>query len=112
MGKVQQVKRVSTIETVGAIVRGPYGSLSKIVEVLEHTRAPDSHLVNPGDVVVRLEPVGPGFNHTSAWAHKLSPSEQGDIGAHPHFADCKCGANPPNPQPHWGWVPVPATWEQ
>lgn len=108
----QQVKRVSTIETVGAIVRGPYGSLSKIVEVLERTRMPDTHMTRPGDVVVRVEQVGPGYGHQSAWASELALSKPGDIGAHPHWADCGCGANPPNPQPWCRWVAVSATWEQ
>jgi len=103
--------RVSTIETVGAVVRGPHGALSEIVEVLEYTRAPSTHLSIPGDVVVRVKPHGPGYAHESAWASELRPSQPGDIGAHPHRADCVCGADPPNPQPHWGWVPVSATWE-
>jgi hypothetical protein len=102
---------VRTIETVGAIVRGPYGSLSVITEVIESSRCSDSHLTTPGDVVVRVRPHGVGYGHTSAWASELTLAEPGDIGAHPHWADCTCGAQPANPQPWCRWVHVPATWE-
>lgn len=103
---------IQTIETVGAIVRHKGGGLSTIAEVLEFTRMSPNHVSSPGDVVVRLEPYGPGFGHASAWASDLMLGAPGDIGSHAHDANCTCGAEPNNPQPHWGWVYVGASWER
>jgi hypothetical protein len=70
------------IETVGAHVRGRYGNLARITAVLEHSRCSPNHLTAPNDVVVTLEPVGPGFAHRSSWASDLTYAQPGDVGAH------------------------------
>jgi hypothetical protein len=98
--QAQRSAALSTnIETVGATARGQYGELARIVEVLEWTRLSAQHLTSPGDVVVRLEQVGLGFNHTSSWASDLTPAEPGDVGAHP-----EPDAN------GFTWHYVPASW--
>lgn len=91
------------VETVGAIVRGKYGNLGRIVAVLEHTRCSPDHLSSPLDVVVELEPVGPGFNHRSSWASDLTLAQPGDVGAHQDYSDRSCGM---------GGRYVPASWRQ
>ena len=97
---------IARIETIGAIVRGEYGNLGRITEVIENSRCSPNHVSCPLDVVVRLEPVGPGFSHRSSWASKLTLAQPGDIGAHPHADNCPCG------EPHSGgtWRYVPASW--
>lgn len=97
---------IPRIETIGAIVRGEYGNLARIIGVYENSRCSARHVSVPLDVVVELEPIGPGFNHRSSWASKLTAAQPGDIGAHPHAAGCPCGA------PHDGgaWRYVPASW--
>lgn len=97
------------IETVGEVVRGRNGCLVQIIEVLEWTRLPDSHLTAPGDVVVRVQPHGPGYGYRSAWASELTPSQPGDVGVHLHRADCPCGA--PSDMAEWYvGVHVRANW--
>lgn len=86
-----------SIETIGTIVRGQYGELARIVEVLEHTRMSANHVSAPSAVVVKLEPVGPSFGHRSSWSHDLTPAEPGDVGAHP------CHNS-------YGWRYVGASW--
>jgi hypothetical protein len=69
------------VETVGAVVRGPYGNLGRITEVLEYSRLSPNHLSAPGAVVVRLEPLS-GFAHRSAWSNDLTLSQPGDVGSY------------------------------
>lgn len=87
------------IERPGTIVRGEYGLLARVVDVIERTRMSERHVTSPGDVVVTVEPVGPGYGHRSSWASKLTPAAPGDVGAHP----CHTGG--------YGWRHVPASWE-
>lgn len=82
---------VTRIETIGAVVRGDTGALSRIAGVIESSRLSPDHVSCPLDVVVTLEQVGPGYNHRSAWASALAPAQEGDRGSHPHERDCECG---------------------
>jgi hypothetical protein len=102
---------IPRIETIGAVVRGKYGHLSRITEVLEYSRCSEQHISAPLDVVVRTEPVGVGFNHKSSWASDLTLAQEGDVGAHPHMRDnCECGQ--PYDETRSGlWYYVPANWE-
>jgi hypothetical protein len=103
---------LSTIETIGEVVRGPYGSLSRITAVLEESRLSERHVSSPGDVVVTLERVGPGYGHESAWASTLKPSKVGDVGAHPcrgAAAGCLCGHELDGWQP-FGWQDRRESW--
>jgi hypothetical protein len=102
---------VPRIETVGALVRGRYGNLGQITGVIESSRCSMQHLSKPGDVVVTLEPIGPGYNHRCAWASDLTLAEEGDVGAHPHKRECPCGE--PYDEARGGrWYPVAASWRQ
>lgn len=104
--------RVTTIEEVGAVVRGDRGQLVRIVAVIEWTRLSENHARYPGDVVVRTENVGPGYREMSAWASRLTPAQPGDVGKHPHWSDCECGEPYTGPQPWCRWQPMPASWEK
>jgi hypothetical protein len=85
-------KKVTTVEAVGAMVRTEYDGLARITEVIESSRLSDQHVAAPGDVVVALEPVGPSYGITSAWASTLALAEPTDMyGRHPHTRDCECG---------------------
>lgn len=108
MTSTATLEGIRRIETVGAVVRGEYGHLCRIVEVIENSRCSERHISVPLDVVVRTEPVGPGYGHTSAWASTLTLAEPGDIGSHPHRADCPCGA--PAPTNYFGWHDVRENW--
>ncbi len=100
---------IARIETIGAIVRGEYGQLARIVGVHEHARASARHISVPLDVVVATERVGPGYGHTSSWASKLTLAQDGDIGAHPHTRECECGE--PYDESRGGyWYDVRESW--
>lgn len=101
---------ISRIETIGAVVRGQYGQLARITEVLEYSRCSEQHISSPLDVVVRTEQVGAGYNHKCAWASSLVLAQAGDIGAHPHRQDCECG-QPYDQSRQPGWYHVPASWQ-
>jgi hypothetical protein len=82
---------VKRIETIGTLVRGRYGNLGRITEVIESSRLSVNHVRAPLDVVVTLEPVGPGYGHRSAWASDLKLAHPGDVGSHRHRTGCECG---------------------
>jgi len=110
---VIETEGIPRLETVGAIVRGEYHQLVRIVEVLERTRCSPRHITSPLDVVVRCEDVGPGYGHHSSWASKLTPAQPGDVGSHPHRPGCACGKPYDSAHgPSWLWYPMPASWEQ
>lgn len=106
---------VRRIETVGAVCRGKYGQLCRIVRVEEETRASADHLSVPLDVVVLTEPVGsPGYGHGTSWASDLTPAEPGDrYGAHVHRVGCECGEpyDMTRIQAHLGWYDMRPSWE-
>lgn len=104
---------IARIETVGTIVRGPYGHLCRIVEVIESSRLAERHISSPLDVVVRTEPIGPSYGHESAWASSLRLAESTDqYGAHAHREGCECGEPyaPTQWQP-FGWYDMRPSWE-
>lgn len=106
---------IARIETVGAIVRGEYGQLCRITEVIESSRLTVTHVSSPLDVVVRTEPVGsPGYGHSSAWASSLTMALPGDrYGAHVHREGCVCGEPyAPTKQGHLGWYAMAPSWER
>lgn len=102
---------IARIETVGAIVRGPHGLLARITAVLENTRASENHISAPLDVVVLVEPIGPGYRDGSAWASQLQLADGTEAyGAHPHGPGCACG-EPYTGFQHWQWQHLPASWQ-
>ena len=103
---------IARIETVGVLVRGEHGNLGRIKEVIENSRLTANHVSHPLDVVVRLEPVGPGYNFRSAWASSLSHAEPGDVGSHPHTRTCECVQPYDDSRGgHWGWYDVRQSWD-
>lgn len=100
------------IEEIGAIVRGQYGQLVRIVSVYEESRASPNHISIPSAVVVATEAVGPGYGHRSSWSSDLTLAEAGDIGAHPCSASCSCGD--PFVGPGYGipWIHRSASWQK
>ena len=107
---------VRRVETVGAVCRGKYGQLCRIVSVREDTRTSENHIVAPLDVVVITEPVGsPGYGHSAAWASSLTLAEPGDrYGAHAHRVGCECGEpfDVSHRSAHFGWYDMRPSWER